>query len=189
MKTQDICFVNNRILTPRTASLWRVIPPPLNSIFLSLIFLSALSVPAADWQPAVGPLKTRWAKDVSPANAHPEYPRPQMVRKDWLNLNGLWDFAITSKEATHATCDAQILVPFPVESALSGVMGRVSENERIWYRRTFEVPRKWQGRRLLLHFGAVDFETTVWVNGTEVGHAPRRLRRHLASTSPMRSTP
>src|SRR5512135_1537731 len=102
------------------------------------------------WQPAEGPLKTRWAKDVSPANAHPEYPRPQMVRKDWLNLNGLWDLAITGKEATRASFDTQILVPFPVESALSGVMRRVSENERIWYRRAFEFPRKWWGQRILL---------------------------------------
>ena len=127
------------------------------------------SAARASWQPANGPLKTRWANDVSPANAHREYPRPQLVRKDWLSLNGLWDLAITSKEATRATFDTQILVPFPVESALSGVMRPVSENERIWYRRAFEVPRKWRGRRVLLHFGAVDFETTVWVNGQEVG--------------------
>ena len=123
----------------------------------------------ASWQPAAGPLKTRWAKDVSPRNAHPEYPRPQMVRNDWLNLNGLWDLAITSKDAARATFDTQILVPFPVESALSGVMRPVSENERMWYRRTFKVPGKWQGRRVLLHFGAVDFEATVLVNGKEVG--------------------
>ena len=93
-----------------------------------------------------------------------------MVRADWLNLNGLWDFAITRKEATRATFGNQILVPFPVESALSGVMRPVSENERIWYRRSFAVPRKWEERRLLLHFGAVDFEATVWVNGKEIGH-------------------
>jgi beta-galactosidase/beta-glucuronidase len=124
---------------------------------------------AAAWQPAAGPLKTRWAKDVSPQNAHPEYPRPQMVRQDWLNLNGLWDLAIAGKDAKHATFDTQILVPFPVESALSGVMRPVSENDRIWYRRTFEVPGKWRGQRLLLHFGAVDFEATIWVNGKEIG--------------------
>ena len=124
---------------------------------------------AATWQPAAGPLKTRWTKDVSPENAHPEYPRPQMVRQDWLNLNGLWDFAITSKDAMRATFQTQILVPFPVESALSGVMHPVSENDRIWYRRTFEVPHKWKGRRVLLHFGAVDYEAKVWVNGKEIG--------------------
>ena len=138
-------------------------------IFLSLIFLSASSVWSATWQPANGPLKTRWAKDVSPESPHPEYPRPQMVRQDWLNLNGLWDFAITPRDALHATFQTQILVPFPVESALSGVMRAVGENDRIWYRRTFELPRKWRGQRLLLHFGAVDFEATVWVNGKEVG--------------------
>jgi beta-galactosidase/beta-glucuronidase len=92
-----------------------------------------------------------------------------MVRPDWLNLNGLWDLAITSKDATSATFQTQILVPFPVESALSGVMRPISENDRIWYRRSFEVPGQWRGRRLLLHFGAVDFEATVWVNGTKIG--------------------
>ncbi len=141
----------------------------LQFIFLSLIFLSASSVWAATWQPAGGPLKTRWAKDVSPDNVHREYPRPQMVRDEWLNLNGLWDLAITSKDAKSATFQTQILVPFPVESALSGVMRPVSENDRIWYRRTFEVPLKWRGKRWLLHFGAVDFEATVWVNGKEIG--------------------
>src|ERR1017187_4546135 len=124
---------------------------------------------AATWQPAAGPLKTRWAKDVSPESALPEYPRPQMVRQDWFNLNGLWDFAITSKDATRATFQTQILVPFPVESALSGVMRPVSENDCIWYRRTFEVPHKWKGRRVLLHFGAVDYEAKVWGNGKEIG--------------------
>jgi beta-galactosidase/beta-glucuronidase len=141
-------------------------------VIAGVILTVPLCVPqtsAASWQPAAGPLKTRWAKDVSPENAHPEYPRPQMVRQDWLNLNGLWDFAITSKDATRATFQKQILVPFPVESALSGVMRPVSENDRIWYRREFEVPRKWKGRRVLLHFGAVDFEATVWVNGKEIG--------------------
>ncbi|MCX6914011.1 MAG: beta galactosidase jelly roll domain-containing protein, partial [Verrucomicrobia bacterium] len=114
-------------------------------------------------------MKTRWAKEVSPANAHPEYPRPQMVREEWLNLNGIWDLAISSKDATRATFDTQILVPFPVESALSGVMRKVSENDRVWYRRTFDVPAKWRGKRVLLHFGAVDFETSVWVNSKQVG--------------------
>ena len=152
-----------------TATPRRTLRPVLQPIFLSLIFLSASSVRATAWQAAEGPLKTRWAKDVSPANAHPEYPRPQMVRQDWLNLNGLWDFAIASKEATRATFNSQILVPFPVESALSGIMRRVSETDRIWYRRTFEVPYAWRSRRVLLHFGAVDFEATVWVNGKEVG--------------------
>ncbi|MBU6398900.1 MAG: glycoside hydrolase family 2, partial [Verrucomicrobia bacterium] len=121
----------------------------------------------ASWRPAQGPLQTRWAKDVSPANAHPEYPRPQLVRKEWQNLNGLWDFAITTREAAPPTrFDGQILVPFPVESALSGVRRTVTEKDRLWYHRAFMVPRRWSGQRVWLHFGAVDFETVVFVNGS-----------------------
>lgn len=122
------------------------------------------------WQRAQGPLETKWAKDVSPKNVHKEYPRPQMVREEWENLNGLWQYAITPKDATTPqTYQGEILVPFAIESALSGVMKRVSENERLWYRRTFEVPKGWKGQRLLLHFGAVDWDTTVFVNGKQVG--------------------
>ena len=142
--------------------------PVVVGVILAVLLCVPLTSSAA-WRPAAGPLKTRWAKDVSPENAHPEYPRPQMVRQDWLKLNGLWDLAITGKDAKRATFQTQILVPFPVESALSGVMRPVSENDRIWYRRDFEVPNKWKGRRVLLHFGAVDFEATVWVNGKEIG--------------------
>ncbi|HLJ94716.1 MAG TPA: glycoside hydrolase family 2 TIM barrel-domain containing protein [Gemmataceae bacterium] len=123
----------------------------------------------ADWQPAKGPLMTRWAKEVSPARVHPEYPRPQMVRSDWLNLNGLWQLAF-AKEADSVPAGKElterILVPFPVESALSGVMKRA---DRLWYRRTFSVPKAWAGRRTLLHFGAIDWAATVWVNGKELG--------------------
>ncbi len=122
-----------------------------------------------------GPLMTRWAKEVSPENALPEYPRPQMVRKDWQNLNGLWDYAITAKDAARPeSFDGQILVPFPIESALSGVMKPVGPDNRLWYRRTFEIPAgPSDGRRgpaILLHFGAVDWDATVWVNGKEVGN-------------------
>lgn len=137
------------------------------AVFSSVLALQ-LQLPA--WQPSEGPLKTRWAKDVSPENAHPEYPRPQMVRKEWVSLNGLWDLAIAPKEAHKPEeFSSQILVPFPVESSLSGLMKRVSENDRIWYRRSFDIPKAWRGRRVLLHFGAVDFETQVWVNGKEMG--------------------
>ena len=142
----------------------------VNPLILGLFSCSLLlAVPVQGWEAAAGPLKTRWTKEVSPSNAHPEYPRPQMVRSDWLNLNGLWDFAITAKDARPTEFQSLILVPYPVESALSGVMKHVSENERVWYRRTFERPRSWIGKRVLLHFGAVDFETTVWLNGREIG--------------------
>jgi len=170
MKTQYTLMLDiMHIAISQSLTVRRTLQLVLQLILLSLIVLSASLTAEAAWQPAAGPLKTRWAKDVSPENAHPEYPRPQMVRPDWLNLNGLWDLAITSKDATSATFQTQILVPFPVESALSGVMRPISENDRIWYRRSFEVPGQWRGRRLLLHYGAVDFEATVWVNGTKIG--------------------
>jgi hypothetical protein len=126
---------------------------------------------AADWRPAAAPLMTKWGKQVSPARMPwTEYPRPQLVRADWLNLNGLWDYAITPRTAPRPEkWDGQILVPFCVESALSGVGRRVSPDEHLWYRRTFEVPAGWAGKRVLLHFGAVDCEATVFVNGKEVG--------------------
>jgi len=147
---------------------------PHRILVLAIVALGlCLSVQAA-WKPAEGPLLTKWARDVSPDNAHGEYPRPQMVRRDWLNLNGLWDYAIRPRnEGKPAQFDGPILVPFAVESALSGVMKPVGPDNRLWYRRTFEVPkgRRWvmQGRRILLHFGAVDWDATVWVNGREVG--------------------
>jgi beta-galactosidase/beta-glucuronidase len=134
-----------------------------------LILLGTGPLVGADWHPAKGPLMTRWAKDVSPERVHPEYPRPQMVRKDWLNLNGVWQLAFAKKgESVPAGKELpeRILVPFPAESALSGVMRRA---DRLWYRRTFTLPRDWSGRRTLLHFGAVDWEATVWVNGKELG--------------------
>jgi len=126
---------------------------------------------AAEWKPAPGPLLTKWARDVNPKKPLAEYPRPQMVRDEWQNLNGLWDYAITSKDATNAPTQwaGKILVPFPLESALSGVMTNLGEDRKLWYRRTFEIPRGWRGKRVLLNFGAVDWEATVWVNGKEVG--------------------
>src|SRR3989304_7900517 len=99
------------------------------------------------------PIETAWARLVSPANAHPEYPRPQLVRTEWMSLNGRWDFAIMPGSSGRPDqWSGQILVPFPVESALSGVMKPVSEQERLWYRRTFTVANGWRGRRVLLHF-------------------------------------
>ena len=113
---------------------------------------------------------TRWAAAVSPANALAEYPRPQFVRTDWLNLNGLWNYQITPA-ATPATTNfaGQILVPFPIESSLSGVMQPLDENSTLWYRRHFAVPKTWGGQRVRLHFGAVDWHARVSVNGHALG--------------------
>jgi len=124
----------------------------------------------AGWKPAEGPLMTRWAKQVSPDSVHQEYPRPQMERKEWANLNGLWEYAIRAKDAPQPDkFDGEILVPFAAESALSGVGKAVGEANRLWYRRTFEIHKSWAGKRILLHFGAVDWDATVWVNGKEAG--------------------
>jgi Glycosyl hydrolases family 2, sugar binding domain/Glycosyl hydrolases family 2, TIM barrel domain/Glycosyl hydrolases family 2 len=140
------------------------------SVLLSLILCALIGSPAgADWKPAPGPLLTRWAREVSPDRVHPEYPRPQMRRERWQSLNGLWQYAAATEGETppHGQeLSSQILVPFPVESALSGVMHHF---ERIWYRRTFDVPKEWAGQRILLHFGAVDWEASVWINGQKLG--------------------
>ncbi len=118
----------------------------------------------------VGPIMSKWGKGVTPQNAWREYPRPQMVRKDWLNLNGQWDYAITpATAAAPARMDGKILVPFAVESKLSGVARKLVPDDRLWYRRSFDIPADWAGKRTLLHFGAVDFESAVWVNGALVG--------------------
>ncbi|GAG06862.1 unnamed protein product, partial [marine sediment metagenome] len=99
-----------------------------------------------------------------------EYLRPQMVRKEWTNLNGLWDYAIRpAEEKALEVFDGKILVPFAIESALSGVGKEVGETQAVWYRRTFDLPSLTENRRLLLHFGAVDWHATVWVNSTQVG--------------------
>jgi hypothetical protein len=132
--------------------------------------LFTLSPARAEWKPAPVPLLTPFAKDVSPDKVHPEYPRPQLVRKEWVNLNGLWQYAITAKDAEKpAKWDGEILVPFCVESALSGVGKKVTPEQVLWYRRTFKKPELKDKGRLLLHFGAVDWQATVWVNGTKLG--------------------
>jgi len=122
------------------------------------------------WRPVPGHIMTRWAKDVTPENTWREYPRPQMRRPDWLNLNGLWEYAITSIMLDNVPdFREQILVPFPIESALSGVKRPLRSEELLWYRRTFSIPPAWQWKRVLLHFGAVDWETKVFVNSQRVG--------------------
>ena len=117
------------------------------------------------WVPAGDHIRTAWADEVSPSNAHPEYPRPQLVRKDWKSLNGLWDYAIVPASAPRpAYRDGQILVPFCAESSLSGVGKMVGEKNALWYKTTFEVPADWK-ERVLLHFEAVDWSCEPWING------------------------
>lgn len=125
---------------------------------------------ADEWQRAKAPIESRWAAEVKPEQAWPEYPRPQMVRPEWTNLNGLWECVITPGEAERPQeFDRRILVPFPLESALSGVRGRLLPEQRLWYRRQFETPAPQPGGRVLLHFGAVDWEAEVWLNEQRLG--------------------
>ena len=149
----------------------------------SISIVSALAVStslasAEPWKPAAAPLMTEWAAKVDPAAPLPEYPRPQLVRDQWSNLNGLWDYAVVGRDDAQPTkFDGQILVPFCIESALSGVGKRVNPDQSLWYRRTFATPKANAGDRTLIHFGGVDWETTVYVNGQKVafhqgGHTP-----------------
>jgi beta-galactosidase/beta-glucuronidase len=134
------------------------------------IFLIVSQLTMAQYAPAGDSLKTRWAAEITPENVWQEYPRPQMVRENWLNLNGLWDYIILPKGKPWVSAsDGKILVPFCVESSLSGVQKYVGKDYVLWYRRDFEVPKSWKGKRVLLHFGAVDWKCEVWVNGTKVG--------------------
>jgi beta-galactosidase/beta-glucuronidase len=117
-----------------------------------------------------GAITTRWGKAVTPDNAWRTYPRPQFQRTEWQNLNGLWDYAIAPAAAPQPVrMDGQILVPFPVESRLSRVARKVTPDDRIWYRRSFTVPKDWAGEHVMLNFGAVDHDARIWVNGAIVG--------------------
>jgi hypothetical protein len=130
----------------------------------------AAAADSPPWRAAQGPLMTRWAAEVGPTNALPEYPRPQLVRPDWQNLNGLWDYSIVPLDSNRPPVfEGQILVPFPVESALSGVMRRLNQDQALWYRRAVAIPSDWRGRRVRLHFDAADWHTRVFVNGSHVG--------------------
>ncbi|AQQ70066.1 Beta-galactosidase [Limihaloglobus sulfuriphilus] len=131
---------------------------------------SVMTTHAKEWKPAQNTIMSRWAAGVTPENVWRDYPRPQMRRHNWLNLNGLWDYAITKKDAEiPAEWDGKILVPFPVESALSGVKKSVGGENALWYRRKVTIPEEWQGQRLILHFGAVDWRMTLWINGKQIG--------------------
>lgn len=140
------------------------------AVLLALFFSPSAST-AAEWQIKQGPMMTKWAENIDPSNVMPEYPRPQMQRDEWMNLNGLWDLrkgTIDEPYSATFSYDKEILVPFPIESALSGVMEK-SDEQCYWYRRTFSLPESMKGKNIILHFGAVDWETVVYVNGKKVG--------------------
>ena len=131
----------------------------------------ALTVCAqAQWKPAGDKIKTKWAEQINPQNVLPEYPRPQLERTDWVNLNGEWEYAIKPKgEVEPNSFDGNILVPFAVESSLSGVQKEVGENNELWYKRSFAVPTNWKNKDVVLNFGAVDWKADVFVNDILIG--------------------
>lgn len=124
----------------------------------------------AQWKPAGDKIKTQWAEQVNPKSVLPEYPRPLMERSEWQNLNGEWEYAIKPLgEVEPASFDGNILVPFAVESSLSGVQKEVGEKNELWYKRSFTVPAKWKEKDVMLNFGAVDWKAEVFVNDVLVG--------------------
>ncbi|MCK5470298.1 MAG: beta-galactosidase [Cyclobacteriaceae bacterium] len=139
-------------------------------VFSILFFSSFCIAQKISYVPPEFRLSTEWTLDVNPDNPHPEYPRPGMTRPEWKSLNGRWHFAKTGKEESQPEVfDREIIVPFPVESALSGIYQSVGPEDKIWYKRTFFIPESWSGRFILLNFGASDWETTVYINETEIG--------------------
>lgn len=139
-------------------------------VFLACMWGLMLTSTFAQWKPAGDKIKTKWADQIDPQNVLPEYPRPIMERSDWKNLNGLWDYAIVDKgSVTPKSFDGQILVPFAVESSLSGVGKTVGKDKELIYQRTFDVPANWGNKQVLLNFGAVDWKAEVWVNDIKVG--------------------
>lgn len=142
------------------------------SFFFILLTCFSFSLFAQDNPPPTpeGNLKTKWAYEVSPKSVLPDYPRPQLTRPNWINLNGKWNYAIRPvDELMPRTFDGQIMVPFPVESTLSDVKKWVGKDNHLWYQRSFKKPFLGVGERLILHFGAVDWHATVFLDGNMIG--------------------
>ena len=150
---------------------WFIMKNRIKVISLLVLLLQYSNMQAQNWAPVPGQIMTKWANAVTPENVWKEYPRPQLVRRDWLNLNGLWDFEITDRDTNknNIAYARKILVPFCVESAISGIKETITGKQQMMYRRFFTIPSKWHQKKLLLHFEAVDYETKLWVDGKYVG--------------------
>jgi beta-galactosidase/beta-glucuronidase len=140
-------------------------------LFSIVVFAFTTKISAQNsWQIQNSPLTTPWTNEVSPTNALPEYPRPQMERSEWTSLNGLWDYVITDSTYFRPdNFDGKILVPYPIESSLSGVKRALRPDQKLWYQRDLEIKEYDPKSHYLLHFGAVDYHTVVYVNGKMAG--------------------
>lgn len=145
----------------------------MKQVLTGLLLLTSLSLMAQDknWAPVGNKIMSEWASKVDPAQPLPEYPRPQMVREKWQNLNGLWNYSIQTidNQDKPQQYEGKILVPFAVESALSGVGKTVGKDSVIWYNRTFSLPSNFKNNNVLMHFGAVDWRSEVYINGKLAG--------------------
>lgn len=142
----------------------------MKKTFLLCCALAFALCAQAQWKPAGDKIKTKWAEQINPQNVLPEYPRPQLERTDWVNLNGEWEYAIKPKgEVEPTSFDGNILVPFAVESSLSGVQKEVGDRNELWYKRTFNVPSNWKNKDVVLNFGAVDWKADVFINDVLIG--------------------
>ena len=142
----------------------------MKKLFFTICALSLVISASAQWAPAGDSLKTAWAEKIDPQNVLPEYPRPLIERSQWTNLNGLWEYAIVRRGAAEpVTFDGKILVPFAIETSLSGVMKEVGDRNELWYKRVFTVPANWKDKNVILNFGAVDWRAEVFVNDVMVG--------------------
>ncbi|MFC6996244.1 glycoside hydrolase family 2 protein [Rufibacter roseus] len=142
-------------------------------LLLVLLFQASISsAQTSDWQLVTGKITSPWAEKVNPANPLPEYPRPQLVRENWQNLNGLWQYKVqpqAQQQTIPTSFDGKILVPYAIESALSGVGKTVGKENELWYKRDISISSKLRKQKVLLHFGAVDWQCDVYVNGQKVG--------------------
>lgn len=137
---------------------------------LSLLLLLPILNINAQWKPAGDKIKTKWAEDIDVNNVLGEYPRPILERSEWQNLNGLWEYAVLPIGKNEPTqYEGKILVPFAIESSLSGVQRELGKENELWYKRTFNISYKWKGKSVLLHFGAVDWKTEVFLNDIKIG--------------------
>ena len=143
----------------------------IKSLLVStLLSLAGVVAANAQWSAQGNKIKTQWAAQVSPNNISTEYPRPIMQRNRWQSLDGLWNYSIRQRGAANmGNADGKILVPFAVESSLSGVQKELGSKNELWYKRTFKVPSNWKGKNILLHFGAVDWKTEIFLNDIKIG--------------------